>query len=239
MPDEPHVLIAGYLDQYQPPVDPNILLDATAWLDQPAAWPALLWALGGARAAIEAFDVDPADVDVLLDRLGAAERWPVFTINLDNGHGIYLVWRNFEDVSGWDYLLAGRDFADPVALAQLDGHFRGPGMCWAEVVKVANQAPAPLDRARRLLLLLPMLGDADLPIESTNLVSAALAQVGAQRNQDTVAAELLAGSRRFWGNPSWDEHNGFTICLGHHSFRGPSASPHLLRAVSSALGDGH
>jgi hypothetical protein len=82
MHDEPSVLISGYLDGYQPPVDPGILLDTTAWLDQPAVWPALLWAVGGARAAIDAFDVDLADVDVFLDRLGAAERWPVFTINL-------------------------------------------------------------------------------------------------------------------------------------------------------------
>jgi hypothetical protein len=111
-------------------------------------------------------------------------------------------------------------------------------MCWSELMMVADQAKGPLDRARRLLLLLPILGDAELPGDAADVVSAALAQVGAQRDRNVVAAELLAGSRRFWGNPSWDEHDGIVFCLGHHSFRGPSASSELLRAVSSALAGG-
>lgn len=70
MPDGSSVIIPGYLDGYQPAVDPATLLDATAWLDQPAVSPALLRALGGARTAIDAFDVDPAEIDAPLDQLG-------------------------------------------------------------------------------------------------------------------------------------------------------------------------
>ncbi|BCJ67617.1 hypothetical protein GCM10009779_68590 [Polymorphospora rubra] len=70
------VTLPGYLDGYQPPVDASVLVDATAWLDDPVFWPALLWSVGGSPTAVEGFDVDPADVDAMLSEMHRPDRWP-------------------------------------------------------------------------------------------------------------------------------------------------------------------
>lgn len=138
-------MLPGYLDGFRPEVDPSILFDANAWLDQAAVWPALLYAIGGANTAVDAFDVDPADIDVMLTQLSSPDRWPVFTLDLASDHRIHLVWRNFDGDAGWDYLLAGDAFDEPVPLALLEGHFRGPGLSWPELVTVANQGSTTVD----------------------------------------------------------------------------------------------
>ncbi|MEV6967873.1 hypothetical protein AB0M47_22460 [Hamadaea sp. NPDC051192] len=229
------MMIPGYLDAFRPALDPSMLLDATPWLDQPAVWPALLWAVGGASTAVNAFDVDPADTDVMLTQLSAPGGWPVFTVKLASGHHLHLVWRNLAEDAGWDYLMAPAVLTDSIPLAMLEGHFRGPGLTWPELVIVANQGTTALDRAQRLLLALPALGDIDLPEEAVAIVVDAVTAVGAVRHQLEVAEELLEASRRFWGRPQWADLDGVPTCLGQHSLRGADAAVEGRLAIAAAL----
>jgi hypothetical protein len=230
------VILPGYLDGFVPSTDPSVLVDVTASLDQPLVWSALLYAVGGARQAVDAFDVNPADVDETLIQLSNPDRWPVFTLELADGNHVHLVWRNFEDDSGWDYLLNGGGFTGSVALAMLEGHFRGPGLSWPELVAVSDQAATATGRARRMLLLLPALGDDALPVDAKHIVADAVAAVGAFRHQMAVAAELLTASRRFWGMQPWAYADGVATCLGHHSFRGLDTPFDQRLAITAALG---
>ncbi|MEV0397142.1 hypothetical protein [Polymorphospora rubra] len=228
------VTLPGYLDGYQPPVDASVLVDATAWLDDPVFWPALLWSVGGSPTAVEGFDVDPADVDAMLSEMHRPDRWPVVSLHLGGGHLAHLVWRNFPDDSGWDYLITLPDADAPVPVAALEGHFRGPALSWRELVTVAGGAGSAPDAARRLLVLLPAMGDAHLPAQATEVV-AALTALGCQRRQAEIADELLAASGRFWGAAEWGDWDGVPVCLGTHSDRGFGRSLAELRSIARAF----
>lgn len=228
------MIIPGYLDGCEPPVDPSTLLDATSWLDDPACWPALLYAVGGARHAVEAFDVDHADLDAMLDKLGRPDQWPVFTLTVGDGNRIHLVWRNFVDDAGWDYVLALPHADTAIRLAALEGHFTGPAWPWPELVDLADQPDPQHSSGQRLLLLLPAVGDHDIPARATDIVVTALTEIGARRHQAAVARELLTASGRFWGSVAWGQLDGVPICHGAHSLRGAS---HLdqLHTITQAL----
>jgi hypothetical protein len=202
------VILPGYLEGFVPAADPSALVDATASLVQPLVWSALLYAVGGAREAVDALDVDPADVEELLTQLTNPDRWPAFTLELAGGRSVHLVSRNFEDDSGWDYLLTGSEFTKPVALAMLEGHFRGPALSWPELIAVADQAATAVDRAQRILLLVPALGDDALPADAEQTVADAVAGVDACGRHAAVAEELLTASRRFWGTPAGTSATG-------------------------------
>ncbi|WP_329251878.1 hypothetical protein OG417_07925 [Actinoallomurus sp. NBC_01490] len=217
------MMLRGYLDGYEPPVDESVLVAASEWMDDPRWWPAFLWSVGGSHAAAGAFDVDPADVETMLETLHRTERWPVMSINAAGDSRVFLVWRNFEDDSGWDYLLTAAGSDTPTELAVLDGHFRGPGLSWAELIAMAGQPDGERGPAERLLLLLPAVGDADLL--AADLVTAAVAAVGARRQQQEIASELLRACERFWGRCEWDTVHEVPVCLGPHSPRHPTRHP--------------
>ena len=56
--------------------------------------------------------------------------WPVISLNLAQGHRVHILFRNYEDDSGWDYLLqqAGSDVV--ITAASLEGGFHGPALSW-------------------------------------------------------------------------------------------------------------
>jgi hypothetical protein len=111
-----------------------------------------------------------------------------------------LLFRNFEGDAGWDYLLQPEGTDTVITLAALEGHFQGPALSWRDLVVVASQPDRTRSGAERLLLLLPAMGDANLPDEAEQLIAASLTAVGIrQRHQREVAHELLTASRRFWG----------------------------------------
>lgn len=212
-------MLPGYLDGFEPPVDPTTLVDATAWMDEPLFWPAFLHSFGGSAAAPTAFAADPADVEDYLHRLHRADAWPVVTLHLGGGHRMHLVWRNYEDDSGWDYLLTPADATAPVAVAALEGHFRGPAMSWPELASLATRRDGDRSHAERLLLLLPGYGDAETPDTAHGLVAAALGDVGVVRGHRQVATELLQANRRFWGSPAWLDVDGVAACPNGYSLR--------------------
>ncbi|BCJ67616.1 hypothetical protein [Polymorphospora rubra] len=157
------------------------------------------------------------------------------SLHLGGGHLAHLVWRNFPDDSGWDYLITLPDADEPVSVAALEGHFRGPALSWRELVTVAGGAGSAPDAARRLLVLLPAIGDAHLPGDATEVVAAALAGLGCQRRQAEIADELLAASERFWGAAEWDDRDGVPVCLDSHSYRGFGRSLPELRSIARAF----
>ena len=230
------MLTAEFLDGYEPPVSPDVLVDDSARMDDPVFWAAFLYAVGGSESAVTAFDVDPADVDVLLTELHAPETWSYYCLPMGGGTSLQMVFRNYEFDSGWDYV-----FAMPsgrlITLAQLEGHFRGPGLSWHEVVTAAGLPDPGAEPARRLLLMLPAAtGDVDLPEDAVQTVAAALTTVGAVRDQAETAAELLGGDERFWGTSRWRERDGMSVNQGGHSVRNPSElSSDDLRIVAEAL----
>lgn len=228
-------VLPGYLDDFEPPVDPAALVEATAWLDEPWFWPAFLATVGTSPSALTAFERDPADVKRDSHVLRRTDAWPVVTLPLGHGHRLHLVWRNFDGEAGVDYLLAPRATDASFELATLEGHFRGPAFSWPEVLSLA--ASGPRRPAERLLLLLPAYGDAATPETAVEVVAAALTDVGAVRDQPRMAADLL-GRHHFWGAPAWVEDDGLSICRNGSSIRNSTVPPDLRRVLSELVGTG-
>lgn len=224
---------------FRPPADPGVLAEPALWLDERYFWPAFLVSFGGAKSAATAFDADPADVEEHLEELHRRDCWPFLTVRLAHGHRLQLLFRNYEGDSGWDYLLqpAGSDAL--VTFAALEGGFHGPGLSWPELIVAAGQADPDRGSAERLLLLLPALGDADLPDDAADQVAAAFTAVGGlPQHRHAVAGELLTASDRFWGHPAWVDFGDRLVCLGRHSPRDPGAPAERLALITEALGPG-
>ncbi len=203
-----------------PEVDPGTIFDASGWLDDATFWPAHLLAAGGARDAPASFDVDLADVDAVLDELQRMDRWPAFAVSVGDRNNINLIWRNFDEDMGIDYVLTGEGFESSLVVAALEGGFVGPAWSWRELLDLAEQPDTRRSTAERLLILLPALGDADLPSTAVDVVADAVTAVGGSRNQIDIARQLLAASGRYWGATHWFRRNGVSVCLGEHSLRG-------------------
>ncbi len=82
----------------------------------------------------------------------------------------------------------------------------GPGLVWGEPVPTA--LPPPVTGRgiaypyARLLLLLPVLGDADLPAQATAIVACARAIVGSSPDAAATLAETLF-DHPFWRGEKW------------------------------------
>ncbi|WP_344646935.1 hypothetical protein [Cryptosporangium japonicum] len=221
-----------YLGEFLPPLDASVLVDATAWCEDEPFWPAFLGSVGGSVTAPLAFEVEPADVEEYLDELHDPDHWPYLTLGLAQGHRLHLLFRNCEDDSGWDYLFEPAGRSEVWTLAALEGGYVGPGLSWPELVSAAGTS----DAARRLLLMLPALGDSDRPDTAGARVAAAFVAVGGAPEQaGRVADELLGASGRFWGDESWVDHDGRRICVGDHSPRRLGAPDEHLLAMAAAL----
>ncbi|MET7301038.1 hypothetical protein [Embleya sp. NPDC005575] len=150
---------------------------------------------GGVYPAPEWFGDDGADTDALSELLLDADRWPVFRIPAAAGPGAVVIYRNMVGDYGTDYLLThpGRSHAHRIAC--WDGDFTGTGLTWPELVRIAdNPAPAAdgvRDPAARLLLVLPLLADPEVPTQAPTRLSAALTAVGAPRATAPRTAEYL------------------------------------------------
>ncbi|MBQ1028383.1 hypothetical protein [Micromonospora sp. C95] len=229
-----------YLSGFRPSVDESVLTEPALWLNDRLFWPAFLLSFGGSDIAAIAFDIDPAEVEEYAAELHDPNRWPFLILPLARGHRLYILFRNFEDDSGWDYLLQPADSDTVITLAALEGSFQGPGLSWPELLVTAGQPDPARTQAERLLLLLPAVGDADLPHDAKELVATAVVAVGGeQRYRRQVAGELLTASRRFWGAPAWTEQGDRHVCLGSHSPRSPQTPPDRLALITEALGPGN
>ena len=210
-------MINGYLDTFTPPLGSSPLVDGHHLMADALFWPAYLCVAGLYEAAPPAFDVDPADLEPLLDTLTDSDRWPVLTVPTRLGTRVCIVQRNFPEDAGLDYLLDRGPDQTFLDLAAIEGHFRGPALSWAELVTASAQPDARLSPTHRLLLLLPACGDADTPPDAIELVSAALAEVGAGGRAGELAAQLLDSP--YFGAPEWTVVDGVPACSGRHAYR--------------------
>ncbi|MET7696381.1 hypothetical protein [Streptomyces sp. NPDC005485] len=220
------------------------LVQGSAYLDNPLFWPVHLGtSLRGEDAQRAAFGAD-WDAAMELNRtLSGEHEWPVFNVPLRSGHTIHVVYRNFEDDQGVDYVIHHAAWSKAETLAAVDGHFMGPGMAWPELLSVARQ-PATEgagDAAARLLLLFPTLGDAQLPDDAAAVLTTALAAL-TWIEEPAEVARMLLENQGLWAPARWTPTAGVWTNDGGHSFRNPGNAFALperrLLEISDALRDG-
>ncbi|MFG2867241.1 hypothetical protein [Streptomyces sp. NPDC048338] len=165
---------------------------------------------GDARPDPEWFGDDAADTDALSEVLVDPERWPVFRVPTEHGPGVVVICRNLPGEYGIDHLLTGPGPSDAGQVASRDGGYPGTGLTWDELVRIADTPPSPVtqgveDPPARLLLLLPLLGDAEVPESAKPRLCAALVSAGAPRDTASATAEhLLTGlTDRSLHDPAW------------------------------------
>ncbi|MFH8487901.1 hypothetical protein [Streptomyces longisporoflavus] len=210
-------------------------------LDEPGFWAAHLADLSDGIPA-EAFGVDAADAGEALERLHDRAAWPVFTVPLAGDFAIVVHYNSGEEFTTTDYFLTHRDWPDSraIVLASDDQDRIGPGLCWPELaalLPVPAKAAGVTDPHARLLLLLPVLGDADAPTEAVEAVAEALVAQGAPPDCEALAAQLLEG-HPMWGAETWtyDADERSWICDGEHSPRQEPLGERLPVVQRSALG---
>jgi hypothetical protein len=221
------------------------LVGGDAYLDDPLFWPVHLGScLRGEGAQRAAFGADWDAAMELYRTLSAEHAWPVFSVPLRSGHTIYVVYRNFVDEWGVDYLIHQPAWPEAETLAVDDGHFMGPGMAWPELLSAARQ-PATEgigDADARLLLLFPTLGDALLPDDEAASLTSALAALTLIEEPAEVARMLLENQGQ-WAPARWRSAGGVWINDGGHSYRNPHNAFALperrLLEISSALQGGN
>ncbi|MGQ5263241.1 hypothetical protein ACTWLT_21140 [Micromonospora sp. ZYX-F-536] len=229
------MMIAGYEDLP--------IIDGAPMLSDTLFWPTYLAAtMAPHRDSLvaSAFGVDIEDCFEYFARLTDADAWPAFRVSLRDGYEIDVVYWNEPDEKGTEYVLCQSGREDKLDLANVGGHEFRPGLSWSELARVANWGSVEYgiaDPSARLLLLLPVFGDADLPPEATAMATAALTSCGAGSGADELAAYMLRQPERW---PRWRTYsNGALVCDGRYSRRNPEGpaghSPADLLEISSAL----
>ncbi len=231
------MIIPGYLDGYEPPFVQSPLIDGSVMMDTDLFWPAFLHTVGGSASAPDAFDVDPADLNDVIDAFLNEHAWPVFSLRLAAAKRVCVVMRNFPDEGGVDYVLDPGTGGDAIPLAALEGHFQGPAFAWPELMTAAQQPDPGLAPAERLLLLLPACADRDRPADAVQIVAEALTAIGATSRTRTTAEELL-DSPRYWSRDcAWTIVADALVCLGSHALRSLDGelTPADLRLITNAF----
>ncbi|WP_406859276.1 hypothetical protein ABZO31_02865 [Streptomyces sp. HUAS MG47] len=196
------------------------------------------------------FGVDGADADAAYEALSDPERWPVFRVPFGGGHTVVVQACNLPDDPGTQYVVTHPDWDHRGHLATLDGHHAGPGLAWSELLRIARtpdlQAPGLHDPHVRLLLLLPVLGDADLPPAAGGIVRDALVRVGAPEDEAGRLSEALLVDHPLWEPAEWirptasplsgaapDDRlfDGILLCDEPHS---PRSGVSLARGITQA-----
>ena len=218
------------------------VVDGHALLDEPGFWPAYLADLTEGFTP-EAFGSDAGDADAMLDTLHDPSAWPVFTVPLAGGFAIVVHVNSGEEFTTRDYFLTHPDWRQDLVLAGDDQDRIGPGLCWPELAALLEAPPGAAgvtDPHARLLLLLPVLGDAAVPEEAVTAVVRALVAQGAPEASEALARHLLQG-HPMWGAEEWwfDEDEQSWICEGDHSPRkvplGDHLPPHQRAALEACL----
>ncbi|GAA3181963.1 hypothetical protein [Nonomuraea roseoviolacea] len=209
------------------------LTESSHLLSDPVFWALHSCQIGadGLDDLEEAFGVDIVYAEELHGRVFDHDHWPVFTVPLRSTSNIHIVYRNLDGDMGLDYVLTHPGWPHDLHLATVDGNFIGPGLSWPELITIANRPPTSgretlLDPASRLLILLPALGDADLPDTAVPTVAAALSELTTSPQPARIAETLLRpNNHAYWEPATWQQlSNGAMVCDEPHSRRCPGAS---------------
>ncbi|MFC6021637.1 hypothetical protein ACFP2T_36415 [Plantactinospora solaniradicis] len=183
------------------------------------------------------------EVDVIraaYHRLTDPAAWPVLFVELGGGARLAVVYRNFVEDEGVDYLLLPGAGDNAMNIATVEGAVDGPGISWPELVAVADRQPTAIARARTLLLLAPMLGDVAAESRSaTARLADALRTVGIAGQVVEIAEAIVATAPAEWRSTA----DGVNVCDDESSSRNPDGRAALpsaeLRTVSDLLSARH
>lgn len=153
------------------------------------------------------FGIPAAVYEQMLERLSDPDQpWPVFRVPFAGGHTAYAVYANFEDENTVEFCVRHPSWDRLGHLGQHGPEYAGPGLSWPEFTALASSPSAGAtgsaasesagltDPAHRMLLLLPMLGDAATPVSAWSTVAEALAHCGFAEDTATRFAQELMGT---------------------------------------------
>ncbi|MEV5972240.1 hypothetical protein [Streptomyces sp. NPDC051921] len=196
-------------------------------LELPGFWAAYLMWLSQTEdydPVPEWFGVDGADADAACEALCDEARWPVFRIPFAGGHTAVVLGRNFPDDPETEYLITHSEWGRHGHLATVSGHQAGPGLPWRELHHIARtpdfNVPGVHTEYARLLLLLPALGDQDLPGDAAAVFSGALVRADVPAALAPSLAEALLTDHPLWDPAEWALPTASPLSGGQEPFRG-------------------
>lgn len=223
-----HSQALDYVRRYDG-VAPEILADGTWLLDRPAFWLSLLDGYADPELLDTLFEDADADPDTLHEEVVASGRWPVLHLAAQLA---MIYWHGHDDEGGYDFVVLPED-GRCISVAAQEGHGHGPGLSWPEARRLAERGTLGT-AAQRLFLLLPALGDADVPEEAVAAVAAALREVVNPACDGSVARDL---AQELLEDPArWSRQGEALVCDYEYSVRAPGGlPPEDLLLVSRAL----
>jgi hypothetical protein len=229
MIDHPQAL--DYVRRYDG-VAPEVIADGSWLLARPAFWLSLLDGYADPDLLDTLFEGTGADPEALHEEVTASGRWPVLRLGAEPADLAMVYWHGPDDEGGYDYVVlpeGGRC----ISVAAQEGHGHGPGLSWPEAWRLAERGTLGT-AAQRLFLMLPALGDADVPKEAVDTVAAALREVVNPACDGSVAREL---AEELLEDPArWSRQGEALVCDDEHSVRAPGGLPSEdLLLVSRAL----
>lgn len=233
------VYIPEYLQDRELVASEDLARDPAFWLAH------LLLTMGDPGEAVEPYGVDTSVYDEMVERLGDHEQpWPVLRVCFGGGHTAYAVYANWEDQNDVDFFVRHPSWGRLGHLGQCGADEAGPGLSWTELLALAastqEHGEGLTNPSERLLLLLPMLGDADMPAEARAIVASALSHCGIRATDDL--ATTLLGEPDSTSEPHWTRtaDNPIAVCSSPYSPRQvPLAlgiTPDQAQALATALG---
>ncbi|MFB7287897.1 hypothetical protein [Actinacidiphila glaucinigra] len=194
------------------------------------------------------FDIDGADADAAYEALSDVDRWPAFRIPFAGGHTAIVLGVNIPDDPGMEYVITHPAWGRHGRLATLGGHQAGPGLSWRELHHIARtpdrDAPGEHNEHVRLLLLLPALGDQDIPEDAAKFVNEALAHVGITPTRGL--SEALLTEHPLWEAAQWVPLAPSPLSGSRQPFRGilqcddpmsPRCGIHLAQGITREQSD--
>lgn len=170
------------------------------------------------------FGVDGADADAAYEAIIDEDRWPVFRIPFAGGHTALVIGQNFPDDPSTEYIVTHPEWGRQGHLATVSGHQAGPGLSWRELHHIAHtpdlNSPGVHEAYARLLLLLPVLGDQDLPEDAAAVVGDALAEAGVPAASAPHLAEALLADHPLWEPAEWTLPGASPLSGGQEPFLG-------------------
>ncbi|MGW5328894.1 hypothetical protein [Streptomyces sp. NPDC004014] len=201
---------------------------------EPAFWLAhLMLTVGDPSEDPERYGVDASVYEKMVERLSNPEDpWPVLRVPFEGGHTAYAVYANFDDANNVDFFVRHPQWGRLGYLGQCGADEAGPGLSWTELATLAEAAQDSseglTDSSQRLLLLLPMLGDAEMPSEARHMVGQALIRCGIRSDSADELATVLVGEQEADSQPRWAVMTDSPIAV--------CSSPYSPRHIPLALG---
>ncbi|MEV7754000.1 hypothetical protein [Streptomyces griseofuscus] len=214
---------------------------------EPAFWLAhLMLTVGDPSENPERYGVDASVYEEMVERLSNPEEpWPVLRVPFQGGHTAHVVYANFDDANNVDFFVRHHEWGRLGYLGQCGADEAGPGLSWTELATLAEAVQSSseglTDSSQRLLLLLPMLGDAETPGEARHMVMQALTRCGIRSDAANELATVLVGEQKADGQPCWNvtTDSPIPVCSSPYSSRHiPLAlgiSPSQAQALADAL----